>query len=103
MCSLSDVKKGDIRPPDGPRGLANVFSDLISCWRFKAFFLTRPSVLTLGGGPEERGRAQVRPPLHGAARLHRGVCSCAGCVPADGTRHGGSQKVPVPCESVFCL
>lgn len=67
-------------------------------FRFKAFSL----LAFLGGGPEERGRAQIRPSLYGAARVHRGVCSCARCLSTDGTRHGGSQKVPLSCESVCC-
>lgn len=55
--------------------------------------------LVLGGGAEERWRAQVRSPVHGAARIHRSVCSRARRLPAHGTRHGGSQEVPVSCES----
>lgn len=57
-------------------------------------------MVTLGGGPEERGRAQIRPSLYGAARVHRGICACARCLSTDGTRHGGGQEVPVPREFV---
>lgn len=100
MCSLSDVKKQV--PPDGPWGLGNVFSRLNSMLAFWGFFLTSFSALTPGGGPEERRRAQIRPPFNGAARVHRGVCSCARRLFTDGPRHGGGQKVPVSCESVCC-
>lgn len=54
--------------------------------------------LVPGGGAEERRRAQVRPLVYGAARIHRGVCPRARGLPAHGTRHGGGQEVPVPRE-----
>lgn len=58
-------------------------------------------VLVSGGRAEERQRAQVRSLVYGAARIHRGVCPCAGGLPAHGPRHGGGQEVPVSCESYF--
>lgn len=70
-------------------------ADFVSSSRFKAL-----SVVSLGGGPEERGRAQIRPPLHGAARLHRGIRTRARRLSTDGTCHGGGQEVPVSCEFV---
>lgn len=65
--------------------------------------LSRDFAVVPGGGAEERRRAQIRPPLYGAARIHRGVCARARRLPAHGTRHGGGQEVPVPCEFDFAV
>lgn len=61
--------------------------------------LTVISALVPGGRAEERWRAQVRSLVHGAARVHRGVCPCARGLPAHGPRYGGGQEVPVSRES----
>lgn len=90
---LSYLKDGDHRA-DAPRSRKCVFAGQIS---------SPLSVAPLGGGPEERGRAQIRPPLYGAARVHRGVCTRARRLPTDGTRHGGGQEVPVSREFVSFL
>ncbi|KAI4817755.1 hypothetical protein KUCAC02_011132, partial [Chaenocephalus aceratus] len=48
-----------------------------------------------GGGAEESRRAQILPPVLGAARVRRGVRPRARGLPAHGPRHGGGQEVPV--------
>lgn len=95
MCSLSNVKEVCLTAPEVSETRVHP-ADFVSA--FKAL-----SVVTLGGGPEERGGAQIRPPLHGAACLHRGIRTCARRLSADGARHGGGQEVPVSCEFVHVL
>lgn len=53
---------------------------------------------SLGGRFEEKRRAEVCTPVHGASCVHRGLRSCSRGISAHGTRYGRDQEVPVSCE-----
>lgn len=112
MWLLSYVRTGNTAPALGGGGnvITSRITRLISELAVFCLWLADTPVISFfffalvsGGRAEKRRRAQVRPLVYGAARIHRGVCPRARSLPAHGTRHGGGQEVPVSCKSLSLL